>query len=125
MGKSITKLFAPESFTIAPQVERDEVCNGCGAKGGISSWLVPNTLWGLSVLRACEIHDWMYAEGETVEDKAEADRVFLNNMIRIIEAESCGFLKTPRRLRAVKYYSAVKDFGGPAFWAGKNKLSAP
>ena len=48
------------------------------------------------------------------------DRAFLNNMLRIIEAES-KWLTWLRRSRAMKYYSAVRDFGGPAFWKGKNK----
>jgi hypothetical protein len=113
------ELFTPQSYKSAPETERALVSNGCGAKGGISSWLVPNTLWGLSVKRACNIHDWMYSEGLTIADKEEADRVFLNNMLRIIEVESCWLLKLPRRSRAKKYYKAVKYFGGPAFWEGK------
>lgn len=61
----------------------------------------------------------MYHVGQTVADKEEADRVFLNNLLRLIEAGS-GWLKMLRRRRALDYYQAVVAFGGPAYWAGKN-----
>lgn len=62
----------------------------------------------------------MYSEGKVIEDKEEADRTFLNNMIRTIDAKSSSWLKWIRRSRAMSYYSAVRDFGGIAFWKGKN-----
>ena len=116
----MTKLFAPESYWKAPASLVKEVCNGCGTKG-LGGWLVPETLYGLSITEACQIHDWMYWEGKTIFDKQSADRAFLNNMLRIIENESIGILKQLRRGRAIKYYGAVVDFGGPAFWKNKNK----
>lgn len=61
----------------------------------------------------------MYHFGKDISNKEKADRVFLNNMLRIIEEGSVNWLKPLRRMRAMKYYSAVKDFGGPAFWSGK------
>ncbi len=115
-------LYTPESYRVATQAERNKVCNGCGAKG-LGGWFVPNTLWGLSVKPACDRHDWMWEEGKTIADKEKADRVFLNNMVRIIENADhfgAGILRPLRRQRAMKYYSAVKDFGGPAFWKNKN-----
>jgi len=112
------ELFSPESYKVAGQAIKRVVCNGCGPKG-FGSWFVPNTLWGLSIEESCFIHDWMYDEGKTIKDKEEADRVFLNNMVRIIDSESSAIFKAIRRQRAMKYYSAVMDFGGPAFWDGK------
>lgn len=119
----MTRLFAPASYWQATQEEHDLVCNGCGAKGlgGMLGFLVPDTFYGLSITRACNIHDWMYTEGKGIEDKDKADRAFLNNLLRIIEAESCWLLKPLRRYRAMTYYGSVRDFGGPAFWAGKNE----
>jgi len=114
------KLYAPQEFWKAPEELKKRVCNGCGTKG-LGGWLVPDTLYGLSIERACDVHDFMYEIGKTIEDKQAADRVFLNNMLRIIEAESIGILKPLRRARAIKYYGAVVDFGGPAFWCSKNK----
>ena len=117
------RLFAPESYWNATDDERNAVVGGCGP-GGIGDWLVPDTVYFLSIKEACKIHDWMYAFGETAEDKVEADEVFLNNMIRIIDAETWfDWVKWLRKKRAYKYYWAVKNLGGPAFWDDKNKDS--
>jgi len=114
------ELFAPQSYIEASPEVRAAVANGCGAAG----WkldIVPDTIWGLEVTEACNIHDWMYAEGETIHDKMTADRTLLNNLLRLIEAETrWGWLRWLRRKRALKYYQAVAEFGGPAFWANKN-----
>lgn len=114
----LTVLYAPEGYWTA--TDRDQICNGCGTKG-LGGVLVPDTLYGLSITEACNIHDWMYAYGETHADKEEADRVFLNNMVRIIHhGTKYRWLKAVRLRRARKYYLAVKYAGGPAYWAGKN-----
>lgn len=112
-------LSSPEYKNLTPE-KKAKICNGCGAKSGISSWLVPNTMYGLSVLPACQIHDFDYFAGKTIEDKEKADRVFLNNMVRIIEQDGSAWLSWLRRRRAKKYYIAVRDFGGAAYWSGKN-----
>jgi len=111
-------LYAPESYLLASEQEKSDVCNGCGAKG-IGGWFVPDTIWGLSIKESCNIHDWMYYEGEDIEEKEEADRVFLNNMLRTIKTGS-KWLSGLRKSRAKKYYEAVVHFGGPAYWDGKN-----
>jgi hypothetical protein len=121
------KLFAPIeygdqpcSFHFATQEMRDDIAGGCGP-GGTGDLIVPDTLWGISVKPACAIHDWMYAFGLSAKDKALADRIFLNNMVRLIKARnSWGFLENLRLRRARTYYLAVKYFGGPSFWRGKN-----
>lgn len=116
------RLFAPASYWTCTEATRREVVSGCGPGRGWKAFLVPETLWGLSIRAACDIHDWMYHLGETVDDKKEADRVFLNNMIRIIEARTrWSWLKRMRLRRARIYYLAVCWFGGPAFWARKNR----
>jgi len=115
-------LFAPQSYHNATPRMIAEICNGCGAKG-IGGYLVPDTLYGLNVSPVCDIHDWMYHEGSTLPDKDAADRVMYNNMIRYIDAYSCWALKWLRTRRAMKYYLAVKYFGGGAYWADKNAPS--
>jgi len=110
-------LYAPIEYKKLKQHEKENICNGCGAKGGVS---VPSTFYGLDISEACNIHDFMYLTGKTIEDKAEADRIFLNNMTRIIIARSNCFMKTLRLMRAKTYYNAVKYFGGSAFWEDKN-----
>jgi hypothetical protein len=114
-------LYAPQSYIDASPEVRAQVVNGCGTEGWKGE-LVPETMYGLDVSPACNIHDWMYVTGATLADKEEADRVFLNNLLRLIEAAGgCTVLRWLRRRRARTYYEAVQHFGGPAFWAGKNQ----
>lgn len=109
-------LYAPPGYNKLTAEQKANIVNGCGSQ---AMWFKVNHMWGLNVSEACNIHDYMYRIGETLEDKKVADRVFLNNMNRIIEAKG-GFFKSLRYIRAKEYYLAVKYFGGPAFWAGKN-----
>jgi len=112
-------LFAPEDYWTLTPAQRNDICNGCGTKG-LCGIIVPDTFYGLSVTPACDIHDFMYATGSTLQDKQRADQTFLNNMVRLIEAGTDGwFLKRLRGRRAIIYYRAVRDFRGPAFWSGK------
>lgn len=113
-------LFAPPSYWKLPYEERKR--RRCGPGRGVLEWLVPETIYGVSVTSACSIHDFMYSIGSTIEDKNEADRVFLNNMIRLIEShDGLFFMQRLRLKRAFLYYEAVSHFGGPAFWKNKNK----
>lgn len=115
----MTELFAPAAYWSL--IDKSPYCNGCGAKG-LGGYLIPDNLFGLSIENCCNIHDFMYSMGNGIADKEEADRVFLNNMLREIEAvQASRVVNFFRRLRAMGYYSAVRDFGGPAFWAGKNR----
>jgi hypothetical protein len=64
----------------------------------------------------------MYHIGETEEDRIIADRVFLNNMIRIVtEGTTNRWLMELRLRRCSLYFAMVRDRGGPAFWNDKNK----
>jgi hypothetical protein len=116
-------LYAPEEYWTLDQTLKEALTNGCGPKG-FFSWLIPDTVYFLSIKAACEIHDYMYAVGVTEEDRNVADRVFLNNMVRIIDANTGNsILRRLRYSRANKYYIAVRNFGGPFYWEGKNPLS--
>ena len=116
----MVELYAPEIYmTLSPE-DRARIVNGCGP-GGWKVDLVPDTIYGLDVSAACDIHDFMYTVGTDLQDKEEADRVLLNNILRLIEAGSgCWLMRRLRRNRARIYYEAVEHFGGPAFWSGKN-----
>lgn len=125
-GDSMSNLYAPKDYwNLAPK-EKAKICNGAGPKG--KGWAVPDTIWFLNITEPANIHDYMYHVGKTIKDKDEADRVFLNNMIRIILAQPKWkglrwvekSIKWLRLGRAQKYFSAVCLYGGPAFWAGKN-----
>lgn len=112
-------LFAPiEYWQLTPDAH-DEICNGCG-RAGWKGQFVPDHLLFLSIKSACDIHDYMYHVGVGLSDKDEADRIFLNNMLRLIEGKSIWLLKRDRMQMAKFYYVKVKYLGGPAFWEGKN-----
>lgn len=119
--KKPIELYAPEGYwQTLPEVLK-QITNGCGTSGWKGA-LVPDTIYLLDIKPACNIHDYMYAAGLTLAAKKEADRVFLNNMLRIIDAAGgCSLLRMLRRRRAKIYYEAVHHFGGPAFWDGKNE----
>lgn len=115
-------LYSPQSYKDAPEGLKELICNGCGSAQAKFDF-IPDSIYGLLIKEACQIHDWMYHIGITLEDKQEADRVFLNNLLRLIEAQKGAFnkvLKPLRRRRALKYYEAVNAFGGPAYWSNKD-----
>ncbi len=93
---------------------KDYKSNGCGS--GWSAKIIPDSIYGLDIRPACRYHDWCYEEYTTIKDKEKADRIFLNNMIRIIDdKEGWWFPHSFARRRALKYYEAVHNFGGSAF----------
>ena len=114
-------LYAPASFLTASIEELERVCNGCGAANTKFDF-VPDRIYGTYIGHACQVHDWQYDIGRSIEDKEEADRVFLNNMYRLIERDKHKWYKPTwaQRIRAREYYQAVQHFGGSAFWSGKN-----
>ena len=113
----MSKLFEPEGYKALTAAEKAKICNGCGSKG-LGGWLVPDTVWGLNITDCCNIHDFMYSQGATLQDKEYADRIFLNNLVRIIDSGS-KFLRWLRRRRALKMHWAVDKFGEAAFWDKK------
>lgn len=114
-------LWAPDSYKAADDETRTRYCNGCGSSGwkfDLAPWAM--AISGFNPRPACLIHDWMYSEGITLDDKNKADRVFLNNMLRIIDAQGgWRWLRAWRRRLAFAFYQAVAEFGGPAFWDGE------
>ena len=111
-------LYKLISYVEATEEERSAVCNGCGAKDGIS---VPNTMWGLSIKEACENHDWMFDKGITWGDFIFSNAIFLYNLTTIIINGSNFITIMPRLYRAVKYYLAVVKWGEKAYWINKDK----
>lgn len=115
------RLFAPQGYRDLSEQAKREICNGCGAASAVVDF-IPDTIYGVDISECCNIHDYMYAMADPdIEQKKEADRVLLNNLLRVINAKSGNrFMRLLRSLRALIYYLAVKHFGGPAFWSGKN-----
>ena len=122
------RLWMPDDFalTIIDNPEAvEQVCNGVGS--GLLAKVIPDTIWFMDATPSSDIHDWMYTEPEYFENdeigfayKRKADRVFLNNICRQVDAtKSWRWIKYLRKSRARKYYFTLKYFGGPAFWNGK------
>lgn len=122
--KDGVELYCEYGFESTPELLRNKEVNGCGPDGW-KSVIVPDTIYGLCITDACNIHDWMYLFGNTIDDKDRADRVLLNNIIRIIEAKTTknwfgrNILKPLRYRRAKIYYDAVHYLGGSFYWANK------
>lgn len=124
-------VYAPIEVHVMLQKDNDDgyrdfckYINGCGSE--LSKFdFVPDTIYGTYIGAACGVHDIMYAVGITHLYKETADRVFLNNMLRIIDHECKKWYKRPFKMlmksRAYAYYLAVKNFGSTSFWHGKNK----
>ena len=111
-------LWAPAMYWELEEDEKDNICNGVGPKG--YGWIFPETIWGLSMTEAADIHDYMYHVGKDIADKKQADLVFLNNMNRIINQETWfDWVKKIRLNRARLMYKAVDEFGEAAFLADK------
>ena len=115
------RLYAPPSFwELQDQLRTLFDLNGCGPRGMLNL-LVPDTIYGLKITQACDIHDYMYAVGTTIKDKEEADDVFRNNLIRLVlDKTTLRPLRWLRLRRVPVYYEAVAHFGGPGFWKDKN-----
>jgi len=97
--------------------EKKHICNGCGSKL-MKLDLIPDSLWGLSILELCNIHDYMYSVGFTEQDKLYADKEFLNNMFFHIDLYTKNWiLRKLRRWQARKYYYCVRVFGDSSFYA--------
>jgi hypothetical protein len=113
-------------------------CNGVGSKSTYINRLIwhfiPNTIWGLDITPASDLHDVGYSfpyifnsRQEALEYKAEIDSEFLNNMMILINRKekkgnfASEILAQARRNRAQLYYIAVSKLGKDSFL--KNKIN--
>ena len=119
-------LWVPTTYRDATIEQILAKTGGCGP-GGLGDWVVPDTMYFESVFLACQVHDWMYGEGETEEDKFIADLLLLLNIIILIQLTPFrNYLKENQKLdilrllRAPKYYIAVSYGGGAAFDKGES-----
>jgi|SaaInlV_130m_DNA_3_1039695.scaffolds.fasta_scaffold09997_4 hypothetical protein len=111
MFSTVGGLEASDTYWAASPKKRALNCNGAGTAGW-EGCLVPDTIWGLNINAAANIHDWDYGEGQTLTDKDAADFRFQKNMIVLIRQAAkrswVGWaLKIPREHRACLYFMAV------------------
>jgi hypothetical protein len=69
--------------------------------------MVPEHIWGICILSACNIHDWSYAHSS---GKARADLMLLCNLLILCSVGS-KWLFPLRALRCMTYYLAVTIWG--------------
>ena len=114
-------LIYPLGYKALTNAQKKIICNGCGPKGWKNKF-VPNTILFVSVLLACQIHDYMYFVGLTRKDKVDADNVFLKNMNIIFDNVRFPFsmLNKQRRRHAELYFFAVVYGGESSFLEGKH-----
>jgi hypothetical protein len=96
----------------------DEQRDYVGAEGDWRSKIIPRTIWGIDINIAAYIHDYNYTiyKGKGEQKRFEADAIFLADMMKIIELHDCWrFRRNLARMRAVKYFSAVREGGKKAF----------
>lgn len=103
--------MAPESYWKLSYDKKYEITNGCGparAKG-----LVPNSILGVDLKPACDIHDYTYAKSDSMRDRKDADDLLLLNMhnltTRKLKPSLIRFIGT---IGVGLYYLAVRLFGG-------------
>ena len=104
----------PAGYWGLSQAERAAMCNGMGPRG--FGALIPESIYGLSITRAANIHDVAYAIGTTRAERLMADQDFLANVRSIIETHTrSALLRRLRRARAQWYYWTLRAVGGWAY----------
>jgi hypothetical protein len=99
-------LVAPVGFWELTPERKAEICNGGGPKGW--GWLVPDTMWGLSMTDCFDIHDYDY---HIRTKKRVADKRMYSNLRAKINAHG-GFFRRLRLCRAWLYYQGVSKSVG-------------
>ena len=107
---------APDSYYNLTPVQKAEICNGAGPRN--LGWLVPDTIYLLSITECANVHDYCYHIGKTRADKSAADDLFLKNMLNtIVENTKWSWLKSLRIKRAKLYWTMVMKYGDSAFFS--------
>jgi len=113
-------LAAPPGYWQLTPSEKEAICNGCGAKSALVDF-VPDTIWGLDISGACNIHDYCWHIAEPTRGSFHAaNLLFLLNMMRLINRQTkWPWMRWLRRKRALRYYQAVEELGVTIFFEGR------
>lgn len=107
-------LYAPKGY-FSPKEVRD--C--CGAGRGMGEILVPDTIFGVRISRACHIHDHAW-DVASEEDFTFTNFMFLANiMILIWHGSNSKIMYWIRSYRAMTYFNAVQVVGKKHFMVMK------
>jgi len=78
--------------------------------------LVPNSILGVDLKAACDIHDYTYATQSSIRDRKDADDLFLANMHHLITRKlKSAPMRFVGTIGVGLYYLAVRIFGGHYF----------
>lgn len=106
-------LYIPANYDKLSDDDKSRICNGVGSKRFA---FIPESIIGVSIHEPANIHDYMYFVGKNLWEKGFADRMFLYNMLVVIQ-EKESRLNGVRKRVAFLYYQAVRGFGTPAFFS--------
>lgn len=130
MRATLDGMSADVDYIKATPEQRASVCNGLGPASlklfgfKMPNWvkniMFPDTIYGLNVNPAANIHDWDYEYmPKNEESRRVADAHFYENVLVLIERarkNSPFFLTWLRKQRARFYYSMLKRYGKAAFY---------
>jgi hypothetical protein len=111
-------MLVPRSY-----LGHSEKYNGCGPDG--LGALVPNSVLGLELTEACDVHDHMCIRCANLVEEIITDGVFAFNIIARVVSKSNKFMVWPRLLLVMKYIIAVSATVFTRNRWRKNKLECP
>lgn len=109
-------VYADPKYWELTKEQKDNICNGCGAKGAWYNFLIP---FKKIFEEVCHIHDYDYHIGKNKRDKDIGDRRFINNLKRVVESVDNKAKKVLLKRVARIYFKSVRDFGDESFWKDK------
>ena len=102
--------MAPESYWKLSEEEKYEIVNGCGPER--ATGFLPNSILGVDLRAACNIHDYTYARPDSMIDRKDADDVFFRNMKGAVNQNVKSPILHFFALYGIMiYYFAVRLFG--------------
>lgn len=102
------KLITPDTYLIATPEEKGLVVNTCGPEGFLNQ-IIPNTIFGSSVVEACNRHDWMLNEAKSKEELKVADSTFKHNLEVLTANPNDGPILRALKFLAIRiYFGAVR-----------------
>ncbi len=93
------------------EFDSSEIVGGCGP-GEWGDPLVPDSILGVDISPACDIHDYAYLIGETEEEKTNADIELFANGFRIIKQKSKNKFTSFLRAIILSWYFLAVAYGG-------------
>ena len=100
----------PCRYRYLNSLERSELCNGCGGKGGLFN--PPDYRFTAS----CDHHDFNYFLGWTKKDRKQSDVQFLGAMLQDSDTAPSWWRRYWLKGAAWRYYWAVRLVGGKFFY---------